>query len=307
MAIFDPELNLIPNDPVVDYLHWTTTERLDLSEPPEASGLDAEAWTEVLAHAGLWVEGYPRDIDAPGEAPAGARIAIYAHSEPPPPLSLPEDAILYDAHGVVAVNKPAGMSTQRTRASARRCLEWLLKEQLGDPGLRAVHRLDRDTSGVVLFARDKETTSRLHKQFQARRVDKRYAAVTSGLPPKVAFTVGGYLYRLPPPPTPGPSRLRFACSDEIVPDRDSKASETRFTRVRVGERRALVEARPITGRTHQIRVHLAHLGLPIAGDSLYGDGSPAPRLMLHAARIEVPLNRNPFAVDCPAPRAFTEL
>ncbi|MFN3197401.1 MAG: RluA family pseudouridine synthase [Bradymonadia bacterium] len=316
MMPFDPDLNLIPDDPRVDCFRWTTECTLDLQNPPEACGLDEMSWAEALAHEAVWVDGYPRGIDAPGEAPAGARIVVYTHQSTPPALTLPDGAILHDAHGVVAVNKPAGMSTQRTRASARRCMQWLLQEKLGDSGLRAVHRLDRDTSGVVLFARDRETTAALHKQFQARRVDKRYLAVVPGLP-KVATTVEGHMYRLPkghqPTPPEGPQprspvQLKFTMGPEPRPELDSRPSETRFTRLRQLGARSLVEARPITGRTHQIRVHLDHLGLPICGDRLYGPGEAlqrAPRLMLHAARIEVPLNRNPIAIECPAPKAFT--
>lgn len=311
------QLNLIPDDPTVDSLKWVAPRAADLSAPPPESGLSLEAWIQVLAHEAVWVDGYPRGLEAPGRLEAGSKVVIYLYQEAPSPLDVPLE-ILHDAEGVVAVNKPAGLSTQRSRASARRCLQWLLQRQLDDPGLRAVHRLDRDTSGVVLFARDKASTAALHAQFRDRRVDKRYLAVTAGVPERVAFTVEGHMHRIPPKRDPllpegvqrgRPAQLKLTMSEIPQPGLDSKPSETRFTRLRQLGERAVVEARPITGRTHQIRVHLDHLGLPICGDRLYGDASSprqrAPRLMLHAARIEVPTSRRPLIVECPAPDAFT--
>lgn len=287
-------LSGVPRDPPVHCWRWIAEADLDLTAPCGPHGIDGAAWAEARAHGAIWVDGRP----AGDVAPAGGRVAVYTFERPPPPLALPPDAVLLDTDGVVAVNKPAGLSTQRTRASAHRCLEALLRVALADPGLRAVHRLDRDTSGVVLFARDGASAAALHAQFRARQPAKRYLAVVSPPPADAAFTVRGRIHRLAAS-SPEPAPLRFALGDHP----DGRDSETRFVRHTVRNGYALIEAHPLTGRTHQIRVHLAHRGHPIAGDVLYG-GVDTPRLMLHAAALGIEIGGRRVDLECPPPAGF---
>lgn len=292
---YDPFLHSIPDDPPVRTWVWITEVDLDFRNSPEKCGLSAAEWAEVRAQDGVWVNGYP----GKSAAPAGARVQVYAFTKTPPLIDVPGDLIVLDRDGVVAANKPSGLSTQRTRVSDRRNLQALLIDILGDPGLRAVHRLDRDTSGVVLFARDRASTAALHKQFRERTIHKTYQAVVTPAPAQEAWTVKGYIERMVAPSSkPGP--LMFCLTDGP----EGKHSETGFRRLAVNGDCALIEARPVTGRTHQLRVHLAHGGHPIMGDRMYGDPQNAQRLMLHAAALEFSIGDEALRLECPPPVGF---
>lgn len=294
--MYDSTLHHIPNDPPLRTWTWITDRPLDLRQPPPDTGLDAAEWAAVRHHGGLWVNGHP----GADRCDAGSRIQVYAFATPPPDLAQVPVKVLLDRDGVVAVDKPAGLSTQRTRASAHRCLQALLIERLGDPGLRAVHRLDRATSGVVLFARTRAATQALHAQFRGRTVQKRYLAVVAPPPADDTFEVQAALARAPSP-AGGPAHLIMAVSDAA----DAQPSHTRFEVAGRREDRAVVRALPVTGRTHQIRVHLAWRGHPILGDDLYGDPSAAPRLLLHAERLDIAIGGRPAVLHAPAPRCFS--
>ncbi|MCA9545830.1 MAG: RluA family pseudouridine synthase, partial [Myxococcales bacterium] len=241
--MYDSALHHIPDDPPVLTWTWITDRALDLRRPPPQTGLDAAAWDAVRHHGGLWVNGHP----AAERCDAGSRIQVYAFGASPPALSQVPLKILLDRDGVVAVDKPSGLSTQRTRASAHRCLQAMLIDRLGDPGLRAVHRLDRATSGVVLFARTKAATQALHAQFRGRTVQKRYLAVVAPPPAEDAFEVDAPLARAPTPQD-APAHLVMAVSDAP----DAQPSHTRFEVAGRRDDRAVVRALPVTGRTHQI-------------------------------------------------------
>jgi RluA family pseudouridine synthase len=135
----------------------------------------------------------------------------------------------------------------------------------GEP-VRIIHRLDRGTSGVMLFPKNRTAAARLSLQLKEGRVEKRYLALVSGVPPAGEWLVDQPIAKV------GSARYGVA--------RPGKEAQTGFRVVAQGDGAALVEARPFTGRTHQIRVHLAHCGLPIVGDSTYG-GVGAARMMLH--------------------------
>src|SRR5262245_49894749 len=251
--------------------------------------LDDAGLARVLHHGGIWLEAKPVPLEAPPRTvAAGVHVAVYALAFEPEPVRLPEDAILHDAAGVVAANKPAWLPVQGTRASQRISLEAELRARLGCPELRAAHRLDRQTSGVVLFARDSERAAFLGKALQDRRVERVYLALVSPAPKEDRFTVRG-----PLGPAKTPPRFRFELRSATA--RDTRPSETDFAVLRRDGSRALVECRPRTGRTHQLRVHLAAGGTPICGDDLYGPpwraGAPASasRVQLHAARLRAVL------------------
>ncbi len=261
---------------------------------------DADRATSVLHHRGLWVAGRVWD----GEAlPAGTPLSVYAFGREPEPVTLPEPLVLWDDGDVVALHKPAWLPTQGTRASRRFSLEHRAAEHLGAERLTAVHRLDRETSGVVLFARTNAGAARMHRQFRARTILKTYLAGLAPLPPlpDEPFRVRGHLVRVP-----DRAHATFALGPA-----GGEPSETWFAPLPAaaapsGVTGAWVYARPITGRTHQIRVHLASQGWPIAGDTLYGPpadpaGPGFPRLQLHALTLTFSVPGRSITVQAPPP------
>ncbi len=185
------------------------------------------------------------------------------------------DLLHVDADCVVLV-KPSGLHSVPGLGDDKQD-SILTRLQAHDPAIHAVHRLDRDTSGVMVYGRHKGAISHLGKQFQARTVDKRYVAL-----------VGGDLQ-----PDAGEVDLPIRYAPEIKPRQvvDPVNGKPAQTLWQVLERRpggTLVALTPITGRTHQLRVHLQALGHPIAGDSLYAPPAlqqASPRLCLHAAEL----------------------
>ena len=292
-----------PHDPPVTRLDATPEVAVAAADVPrflaDALG-DAERAASVLHHGGLWIA---RRGWAGEPLAAGVPVAIYAFTVEPVPPPGPPPALLYDADGLVAVDKPAFLPMQGTRASRRFCLEHMLRERLGAPGLIAVHRLDRETSGVALFARDAAAAARMERQFRERRVRKTYLTVVSPASAPARFVVRGHIVR-----RPHPAHAFFALEAEAPADAPgSTQSETRFARLEpVGPapgHLALLAARPVTGRTHQIRVHCAHRGHPVVGDALYG-GLPAPRLQLHAAALTFFRAGGPHALEAAPPADF---
>jgi RluA family pseudouridine synthase len=195
--------------------------------------------------------------------------------------------IFEDAH-ILALNKPAGLSSQGGRGQVHTLDEllWAFAKSSGARP-RLVHRLDRDTSGVILTARTKPAAAFLGKALMGRRVRKTYWAIVAPGPPQPPQGVMEA-------PLRRDEQGREAYMRVCGPDHpDAESARTRYRTLSAGEGAALVEASPETGRMHQIRVHLAWLGRPIAGDSRYGGvlmlaGEPVSRLMLHAAALEFP-------------------
>ena len=201
--------------------------------------------------------------------------------------------VLFDDGSLLVLNKPSGVSVLADRTGAP-CLLPALKAAYTRP--RLVHRLDKGTSGVLLVALDRQTQRDLNRAFHARAVRKHYVAVVCGHLP------AGRTLTIDLPLKPGrKSRYRVAgLREEIRPTRagwtidaaDGHASTTRVRTITKGEKRTLVAVQPITGRSHQIRVHLSWIGHAVVGDHLYG--SPAsieqahPRLALHAHRVFAP-------------------
>ena len=224
-------------------------------------------------------------------------------------MSLTSRRILYEDADVLAVDKPPGLvchaTVDRSRDHLLAALERLLTERDGEPGhLGLVHRLDRDTSGIVVLARHPDADRALGEAFASRRVDKTYLAgvvlpATHPFsdPERPSIEVRRYLA-----PGKGPGGRTAVV-------RAGGQPSTTFVRLleRVGDL-GLVQARPVTGRTHQIRVHLAEVGCPILGDDLYlgGDDPDVKRLLLHASRLVVPHPRTsePLELLAPPPRAF---
>jgi tRNA pseudouridine32 synthase/23S rRNA pseudouridine746 synthase len=280
-------------DPPVRATRWLELRTLGwdafVAEAGERAGLDSIGLARVLHHGGIWLDARPLDLARPPrEVREGVHVAVYALAYEPEPVPLPDDLVLHDADGVVAASKPAWLPVQGTRASQRVSLEAELRARLECPELRAAHRLDRQTSGIVLFARDGERAGFLGRALQERRIERTYLALVSPQPKEEEWTVTGPL---------GPAKLppRFRFELRARAERDTRPSETLFRVVSRASERALVECRPKTGRTHQLRVHLASGGTPIAGDDLYGppyrEGAPtsASRVQLHAATVRARL------------------
>ncbi len=292
-------------DPRVRATRWVMLARRTwpefLTELQARARLDDAALERVLRHGGIWLDKHHVKLRAKTrDVEEGAHVAVYAFEREPEQVELADDAILLDRDGVVAVNKPAWLPVQGTRASQLHSLERVLAERLGCPGLRAAHRLDRQTSGVLLLARDAERAAFLGRALHDRHVAKQYLAWVSPAPVKDEWTVRG-----PLGPTQTGNRYRFELRAESAPD--ARDSETHFRVVERAGERARVECRPITGRTHQLRVHLASGGTPIVGDELYGPdyragaASSAERILLHAERLTLRLAPREAETEIRAP------
>lgn len=196
------------------------------------------------------------------------------------PPALDRSRLLYADADIVAVDKPAGVASQATLTTDRGTLPELVSDLLGGPAI-LVHRLDRETSGVTVFARTKEAAARLAEAFRTGVPEKTYLALCAKAPTPAEGRIEEPLGRDP----------RRAGLRKVNPRGEPAA--TRYRTLRSGPLGALVEAKPETGRTHQIRVHLAHLGASLAGDPRYGGPRLVgevriPRVMLHAASLTLP-------------------
>lgn len=198
--------------------------------------------------------------------------------------------VLYEDDFLLVVSKPAGLLFHPTWDPDRPNLVKEIRQALGPDQYLGTHqRLDQVTSGVVLFSRHKSANFSLHRQFAMRKVEKVYHALVSQLP-QPAWEVSNHLGR---------------DGAYTVEDDDGKLAVTSFRTLEQCSDCWLIEARPHTGRRHQIRVHLAGCGLPIVGDELYG-GQPAHRTMLHALRLRLdhPISRQPLSFEAPYPADF---
>jgi tRNA pseudouridine32 synthase/23S rRNA pseudouridine746 synthase len=223
-----------------------------------------------------------------------ARSAPKARPTPTPVALSPEEIalvrslVIYEDTHLLALNKPAGLSSQGGRGQANTLDEllWAFAKP-GKARPRLIHRLDRDTSGVILTAKTKPAAGFLGKHLMGRRFSKIYRAiVTPGAPEPARGVIEAPLRR--------DESGREAYMRICPPDHpDAEHALTRYRTVSSGAAAALLELSPETGRMHQIRVHLASIGRPIAGEARYGGalavaGHPAPRLMLHARALEFP-------------------
>ncbi len=278
-------------DPPLVVRRFVTGEalRLDALLEEAARRLEGSRASALRAfwHGGIHANGRPLDPEGAPPEPlaAGSWIIVYAFEREPEVVSRRPLRVLHDGDGLVAVDKPAWLPMQRTRASARLSLEAVLREQLGDASLVAAHRLDRQTSGVALFARGR-AGAWAARALASREARKRYLAVVAPPPERDAFVVEGWIARVP-----DPARFRFALHADPSPG--ARWSSTRFATLARSASRARLEAFPETGRTHQLRVQLAAQGSPIVGDDLYGPpfapgaASSAERVLLHAAELEL--------------------
>jgi len=194
-----------------------------------------------------------------------------------------EFPILFEDDALLAIDKPAGVAVHGGSGIAFGVIEQLRQARPGQSFLELVHRLDRDTSGVLLLAKKRQALVAMHALMRDGHTDKRYLALVRGRWPHLRREVRVPLHKYV---TAGGER-------RVRADADGQDAITIFTRKRVWPEATLLEARLKTGRTHQIRVHLAHAEFPIAGDDKYGDfewnkalaRQGLKRMFLHAALL----------------------
>ena len=203
-------------------------------------------------------------------------------------LNLPEKEqtdvdlpILYEDDDVIVVNKPSGLLTHaKGGLSDEPTVAEIIRPKTSfatdtdRPGI--VHRLDRDTSGLLIIAKNPESAAHLQRQFAERTAKKTYIAIIDGKPKLNAAKIDLPIGRNPSVP----STFRI--------DPNGKPAQTTYHVLAKNNTQSLVELKPTTGRTHQLRVHLAHLNAPILGDRVYGKSSDC-RMMLHAQKLEITL------------------
>lgn len=184
--------------------------------------------------------------------------------------------VLFEDEHLLVVKKPAGMNTHAPSPFAGEGIyEWLRNREPRWATLAIIHRLDKETSGVIAFAKTPEANRSLTEQFAKRRVQKRYRLLTDRKVRQKEFTVRTTIFR---------EGDRYLSGPAGKPDGED--AETRFRVIGSEEGNTVIEAEPVTGRTHQIRVHANESGFPILGDTLYG-GSAAGRVCLHAEALKL--------------------
>ncbi|MHB8419303.1 MAG: RluA family pseudouridine synthase [Myxococcales bacterium] len=278
-------------------------ERLDKFLAAHA-GLSRGQCRRVIAEGGVWLEG--RRIQRLSR-PVAAGETFSLVVDPKPAGDLPEPRVLQDDRWLVALDKPPGLPTQGTLASAdRNALAWA-ERRAGRP-VFSVHRLDAGTSGILVVAKSREAARALAAAFREGRVRKVYLALASGRLPAASGTIDAPLVK---GRTPG--RWQVARGGQGL------AAQTDYQVLRASGSLLLVEARPRTGRTHQIRVHFEHAGAPILGDGRYrgpsvvplpdGGAAVAKRPMLHAASLELPHPKDgtPLRLAAPPPADFAAI
>ena len=217
-------------------------------------------------------------------------------------MLLPRLQTVHQDPWFVVVDKPVGLPSQAERSQSAHALDALVQRRFGDD-VRLIHRLDKEASGLVLFARKPDARAPLQEALAAGEIERRYVAIVDGElrgDGDIRLRIGRHAKD---------TRLRAALPE------NAPAGEPAHTIYRAlghalhdGRPLTAVELRLETGRTHQLRVHLSALGHPLVGDAAYG-GSPFARLCLHgyALALPHPLDRSPVRVQSPLPRDFGKL
>lgn len=268
-------------------LSRTRVQALIKSGHAHIEGLRAQAHTKVR-------EGMRVEVVIPPVAPAGLA-----------PEDIPLD-ILYEDNDIIVVNKPAGLVTHPAAGHASGTLVNALLHHCADiagiggemrPGI--VHRLDKDTSGIMVSVKNDHAMDELSRQFKAGQVLKEYLAVVRGIPARKSGRIETLIGRS------RHDRKKMTARTQAVANK-SRLAATNFKIIETFVEAALLRIRIETGRTHQIRVHMAHIGHPVIGDRQYGGrtnavGLMAPRQMLHAEFLAFTHPRNAVRMEFRAP------
>ena len=266
-------------------------------------------WRQLIDNGAVTVDGTPRPADY--ELKDGQRVAV-VHPETGWSQQQDFDSwLIHEDKDLLVLDKPAGLLMHPLGDSWLRRPEAALAErepnlagilQKARPALGKVyrcgivHRLDRQTSGVLLVAKNERAQEELLSAFKERRVKKVYRALVRGVPAQKATRVQAPIGRKPG-------------HRKVVVTPFGKSAETDFSVVETGGAAAIIEARPLTGRTHQIRAHLSLIGHPVAGDVEFDAVSPKPaRMLLHAFKIDFthPGTGKPVSYTARLPKDFTE-
>ena len=231
--------------------------------------------------------------------------------------------VLYEDEDLIAVNKPAFLPTEETIVGGekRDCLHaavvrylWAKSALRNPPYVGIMHRLDRETSGVILFTKTRSVNAAVHEMFEKRAVQKIYRAVCTVsekaghvqlsrvVEEDSTFFVENHIGRI----SPKSARAKWGALNAAQGGLYARTDFTVLERTVIGGNPVVqIEARPLTGRTHQIRVHLASIGLPILGDTLYG-APEYTRTMLHAQSLtfQHPVSGKAITVSAPLPNEF---
>jgi 23S rRNA pseudouridine1911/1915/1917 synthase len=289
--------------------------RLDVALARLARGWSRTRLQSLVRAGGVRVDGEPvaRPVTP---VRAGARIEVqFPAAEPattPAGAPITRFDVLYEDEHLVVIDKPAGLVVHPSAPFQRGTLTELARERFGDlpevqgedrPGI--VHRLDRLTSGVMVLGRTREALLHLKQQFERRAVDKTYLAIVHGDP-----RFDSEWIERPMAPSPrNPKRSR------VVPEGTGREASTYIETRERFRGFALLACKPETGRTHQIRVHLASAGLPVAGDPVYGGGRRVSRELgldrqgLHATRLgfEHPVRGGTLCFESELPRDLADV
>lgn len=275
------------------------------------AGLLGSEALALIARGAVWVD-RQRTQDATVQLAAGATVVVHR-----PPSGMYQEVvigperILYEDLDLIAIDKPAGAYVEMTPWDALQHVRGALVELLTSrdgimPPLHLAHRLDRDTSGVLLLTKNPQVNAALYTAFGGGMVHKTYLALCAGDPSWDTIEIAtGHgrsrhgLFRVYPLEEVG---------RELPDGAKIKLMQTQMQVVQRMGHATLVQASPLTGRTHQIRLHMAHLGYPLVGDAKYGgplvwQGNNLNGHLLHAARLELPHPRTrlPLLIEAPLP------
>jgi 23S rRNA pseudouridine1911/1915/1917 synthase len=249
-------------------------------------------WQKLIAAGYVKVNG---EVVTVPKKPLGEDDAVSVNVPENPSFENETLPILYEDDDVIVINKPAGVLThpKGTIIDEFSVAEFMKSrsnfEDTDRPGI--VHRLDRDTSGVIIAAKNQKALSFLAKQFADRKAKKTYIAILDGIPKHTEAEINLPIGRNPK----APSTFRVSA--------DGKPAQTTYKVLAEHNGKVLVEFKPLTGRTHQLRVHAEYLKTPILGDRVYG--KETDRLYLHARDLEITLpSRERKTFTAPVPESF---